>query len=185
MTNYDGLGRAELIALCARANERVESLEGAIVQAVELIRGDTDALKQVWSLLESALVDDGAPKSVLQVADVEVRDVPRGCHLDGMGHVRTPEGNIDNCALAFGSAEGEMGCQVCHFTCPDRTRFGLPRPVKLSMSSAYGKRAQIGSDLPHQQWHDPEPCAPVAGGRRCGTHWLLPLYPSGRCLEGR
>lgn len=30
----------------------------------------------------------------------------------------------------------------------------------------------------------PVPCTPSEGGRHCETHWLLPLYPSGRCLEG-
>ena len=34
---------------------------------------------------------------------------------------RTPDGCINNCALA--NLEHERDCQVCHGTCPDRLRF--------------------------------------------------------------
>lgn len=37
-------------------------------------------------------------------------------------HERTPDGDIDNCALALGLAEGEEGCQVCGGLCPDKNR---------------------------------------------------------------
>lgn len=35
--------------------------------------------------------------------------------------IRTPDGDIDNCAVANG--EPEEGCQICKGTCPDRGRF--------------------------------------------------------------
>jgi hypothetical protein len=42
--------------------------------------------------------------------------------------IRTPDGQINNCAMAHGLPESD--CQVCDGTCPDRSRFvaELPRP---------------------------------------------------------
>jgi hypothetical protein len=34
---------------------------------------------------------------------------------------RTPDGDINNCSMAFG--EGPEGCQICNGSCPDRARF--------------------------------------------------------------
>lgn len=51
--------------------------------------------------------------------------VPRGCHIDSDGNVRTPDGSINNCLLAKTGNEVDPNygpCQVCGGTCPDRQK---------------------------------------------------------------
>lgn len=47
---------------------------------------------------------------------------PRFTLTDDPLQIRTPEGRINNCALAFGKPEDT--CQVCRGRCPDRAFFG-------------------------------------------------------------
>lgn len=50
---------------------------------------------------------------------------------------RTPEGTIDNCALAAG--EDANGCQVCGGACPDRARFTRPRLPEILQEMRTGR----------------------------------------------
>lgn len=57
--------------------------------------------------------------------------------------IRTPEGNINNCALGYG--EEEKSCQMCKGTCPDRDRFIVP-PAQSSVADVSKKLAQTMED---------------------------------------
>lgn len=61
---------------------------------------------------------------------------------------RTPEGDINNCALANGAPESE--CQMCQKECPDRSRFGLRhnQPMKTRAEVLAEKTKKVVSSQP-------------------------------------
>lgn len=62
---------------------------------------------------------------------------------------RTPEGHINNCALANGANEAD--CQICGGDCPDSTRFITPDPSSFALASAKTVLKYDDQDLPAER----------------------------------
>lgn len=84
--------------------------------------------REILRAVEWTLSGDSTEEDLKRICGVEVQKyvVPKrtaypravaGDHLPG----RTPDGSINNCALANGDVE--ENCQMCRNRCPDRARY--------------------------------------------------------------
>ena len=157
---YEGLGRAELIALCARMIERAARVERAIVEAVEAIRENVHADGRCRRCARSYSRVRSRFQSVM--TDQEI-DRGRSTSLTGDCFVcgsRALQGRID-------MPDGRWGF------CVEHEGVAVEKLRLMSRSAVPNYEIAFLTCVPDD-----------IGGRRCETHWLLPLYPSGRCREG-